>query len=214
MTACSCNTLKHIVSAPSADHSANIPWVTHAEQEGLVSPEGAGSPTQASMGARENGLERADGMSVPQGMNAYLLGAAPHARDGTGVTDSLRETGSCAGMEGAVGGINSAANSTLYSAQPRGYPVGQSKVFRDLSSGMVTANLGSHSLVSNLFSLPAPAYAGAVPTGASSNAPTAAARTRSAPVARERVGQIPLFEINVWLTMKPDLSRRARFHQS
>ncbi len=57
-------------------------------------------------------------MSIPWGMNAHLLGATPHARDGTGVTGSLRETGGCPGMEWAVGGVTSAADSTLYNAPP------------------------------------------------------------------------------------------------
>ncbi len=65
-------------------------------------------------------------------------------------------------MEGAVGGITSAANRTLYSAPPRGHPVGQPIIFGDLSSGTVTANLGLHSGVPNLFDLPAPVYAGTV----------------------------------------------------
>ncbi len=45
-------------------------------------------------------------------------------------------------------------------------------------------NLGSQSGVPNLFSLPAPVYAGTVLGGAPNTAPTAAARARSAAAAR------------------------------
>ncbi len=124
-------------------------------------------------------------MSIPQGMTTHLLGATPHAGDGTGVTGGLRETGGCPGMGGgAVGGVSSAAHSTLYNAPPRGYPVGQPIVFGDLSSGAATADLGSHSGVPNRFGLPAPVYTGTVLAGAPSIAPTAAASARSAPAAR------------------------------
>ncbi len=68
--------------------------------------------------ARENGCEHADNVSVPWGVNAHLLDATPHAGDGTGVTGSLRETGSCPDMEGAVGGVTSTAHNTFYSAPP------------------------------------------------------------------------------------------------
>ncbi len=49
---------------------------------------------------------------------------------------------------------------------------------------MVTVNLGLHGGVPNLFSLPAPAYAGTVPAGTPSTAPMAAACVKSAPAAR------------------------------
>ncbi len=57
-------------------------------------------------------------------------------------------------------------------------------IYGDLSSGPVTTNLGSQRGVPNLFGLPAPVYAGAVPAGEPNTAPTAAARARSAPAAR------------------------------
>ncbi len=48
----------------------------------------------------------------------------------------------------------------------------------------MTVNLGLHSGVPNLFGLPAPVYVGTVPGGTPSTGRTAAARARSAPVAR------------------------------
>ncbi len=54
---------------------------------------------------------------------------------------------------------------------------------RDLSSGAVTANLGSQSGVPNLFGLRAPVYAGTVPAVAANTVPTGVARARSAPAA-------------------------------
>ncbi len=87
-------------------------------------------------------------------------------------------------MEGSVGGVTSTAHNILYSAPSCRHPVGQPVRFRDLSSGVVTANPGSHSNVPNLFSLPAPVNAGIVLAGAPNTAPTAAARTGSAPAAR------------------------------
>ena len=117
-------------------------------------------------------------------MNAQALGAAPHAGDGTGVSGGLRETGGCSGMEGAVGGVTSTAHNTLYSALLCRHCVGQPIIFRDLSSGAVTANLGSHSGVPNLFRQPAPVYVETLPAGAPSTAPTAAVYARSAPAAR------------------------------
>ncbi len=72
----------------------------------------------------------------------------------------------------------------LYSTPPRRHPVGQPIVFGDLGSGVVTANLGLHSGVPNLFGLLAPVYAGTVPAGAFSTTPAAAVHVRSAPAAR------------------------------
>ncbi len=78
----------------------------------------------------------------------------------------------------------STTHNTLYSAPPHRHPVGQPTVFGDLSSGAVTANLGSRSGVPNLFGLPAPVYAGTVPAGAPNTVPVAAALEKSAPAAR------------------------------
>ncbi len=80
--------------------------------------------------------------------------------------------------------MTSTAHNTLYSAPFRRHPVGQPIVFGDLGSGAVTANLGSHSGVTNLYGLPAPVYAGTVPVGVSSTVPTAAVCTRSALASR------------------------------
>ncbi len=165
------NTLKYAVSAPSTEHSATIPEISGSGREGLVSPAGAGSPTLASV-------------SIPRGIIAHPLGIVSQARNGARMTDSPRATEGCSGIEGAVGGVASAAHHALYSAPPRRHPVSQPIVFGDLSSSAVTVNLGSQSGLPNLFGLPAPVYAGTVPDVASNTAPTAAARTRSAPTAR------------------------------
>ncbi len=103
---------------------------------------------------------------------------------GDGVTDSLRETEGCSSIEGAVGSVASTAHNALYSALPHTRPVGQPIVFRDLGSGVVTANLGLQSGVPNVFGLPAPVYAGMVPAKAPNTVPTVAACTRSAAAAR------------------------------
>ncbi len=144
------------------------------DQESLTPLLGDGSPTEVSVSAHESLCERADSVSVRQGVNVHLLGATPHAGDGIGVTGGLREAGGCPSMEGAVGGVTSTAYNTLCSAPPRGHPVGQPIVFGHVSSGAVTANLGSHSSVPNLFGLPAPVYTGTVPAGVPSTTPTAA----------------------------------------
>ncbi len=139
-----------------------------AGREGLVSPAGTGSPTQASM-------------SAPRGVRVRPLGTVSKADHGVRMTDSLRETEGCSGIEGAVCGVIRPAHNTLCSAPPHRHPVGQPIVFRDLINGAVTSNLGSHSGVPNLFVMPAPVYAGPVPAVASSTTPTAAARARNAP---------------------------------
>ncbi len=212
-TVCSGSTLKHTVPAPSADHSANVPRGACTDKEGLASPAGAGSPTPVSVSTRENGCEDIDGVSVPQGMNVHPLGATPHAGDGTGVTGGLREAGGCHGLEGTVGGVTSTAHTTLYSTPQREYPVGQPMVFGDLSSGMVTANLDLPSSVPNLLGLSAPAYTGTVQTGAFRTCPSSAARARSAPAARvDKSGSETA--LRDWLTMRPDLGRKARFRRS
>ncbi len=72
----------------------------------------------------------------------------------------------------------------LYSTPPRRHPVSQPIIYGDLNSGTVTINLGSQSSVPNLFGLPAPVYAGTVPSGASYTTPMAAVSARSAPAAR------------------------------
>ncbi len=136
------------------------------------------------MSAHENECERTNSVSVPQHMNTHFVSATLHAGDGTGVTGSLLETGGCLGVKGAVSGVTSSAHSTLYNTPLQGYPVGQTIVFGDLSSGTMTTNLGSQSGVPNVFSMSAAAYAGTMPAGVPSTAPMAAARARSAPAAR------------------------------
>ncbi len=61
------------------------------------------------MSGPENERECTDSMNVSRDMNTNLLGATPHAGDGTGVTGSLRKTGSCHFIERTVGGTTSAA---------------------------------------------------------------------------------------------------------
>ncbi len=121
-TVSSGNTLKHAVSAHSAEHIATVPRGMCAGQEGLVFLAGTGSSTQAGVSVRENGRECVDGVNVPRGISAHPLGAVPHAGDSAGVTDSLRETGGCSGMEGAVSGVTSSANNTPCSAPPCRHP--------------------------------------------------------------------------------------------
>ncbi len=72
------------------------------------------------MSARESELEHADSLNVPQDINTHLLSATPYAGDGAGVVGSLRETGSCPCVEGAVGGVTSVAHSTLFNAPLEG----------------------------------------------------------------------------------------------
>ncbi len=91
-TVCSGNTLKHAVSAPSADHSASALQSPHADKESLSSWLGACSPTHQSAGFHENGREHADSMNILQNVNAHPLSGTPHTGDGTEVTDSLRVT--------------------------------------------------------------------------------------------------------------------------
>ncbi len=165
ITVSSGNTLKHAVSAPSAEHSSGSGW------EGPVSPAATGSPTPASV-------------SVPRGMSTHPLGIVFQDGDGARMTDSPRVTKSCSGIEGVVGGVASAAHYALYSAPPRRHPVGQPIDFGDLDSGTMTTNLGSESVVPNLFGLPAPVYARTVLAGAPNTTPMTAACTRSAPAAR------------------------------
>ncbi len=67
------------------------------------------------MSAHENGREHVDGVNAPRGMSTHPLGAVPQAGDDAGMTDSLRETGGCFGIEGAVGCV-SALSPTLSTA--------------------------------------------------------------------------------------------------
>ncbi len=114
MTVCSGNNLKHAVSAPSTEQSNNIPQRAHADKESLASREGADSPNNASVNIHETGHERTDGANVPWGVNMHLLGDTPHNGNGTKVTGKNWETGSCPGVEGAVGGATSTANSAFF----------------------------------------------------------------------------------------------------
>ena len=141
-----------------------------------VSPLGTGSPTPISV-------------SIPKGMTAHPLGTVSHTGDGARMTDSHRVTKGCSGIEGAIGGLASAAHHALYSVPLREHPVSQPIIYGDLNSGTVTKNLGSQSGVPNLFGLPAPVYAGTVPAGEFNTAPMGAACARSAAVARaDKIG--------------------------
>ncbi len=164
------NTLKHGVSAPSTEHSAAVLAGGGSGQEEPVSPLGAGSPTPVSV-------------SVPMGSSAHPLGVVSHAGDGARMTDSPRVTKGCSGIEGAVGGLASAAHPALYSVPPCRNLVSQPIIYGDLNSGPVTMNLGPQSGMPNLFGLPAPVYTGTVLAGAPNTAPKAAACARSTPAA-------------------------------
>ncbi len=167
-----------------------------------VSPLGTGSPTPISV-------------SIPKGMTAHPLGTVSHTGDGARMTDSHRVTKGCSGIEGAIGGLASAAHHALYSVPLREHPVSQPIIYGDLNSGTVTKNLGSQSGVPNLFGLPAPVYAGTVPAGSPNTTPTAAEHAELLlHPGSTRVGQKLLFETNVWPTMRPGLGRKVRFHRS
>ncbi len=118
-------------------------------------------------------------------MSAQPLAMVSHPGDGAKVTDSPRVIEGCSGIQGAVGGLASAAHHALYSVPPCRHPVSRPIIYGDLNSGPVTMNLVSQSGVPNLFGLPAPVYAGTVPAGALNTAPKAAACARSVPVARD-----------------------------
>ncbi len=80
-------------------------------QGGLVSLAGTGSPTQASV-------------CVPRGMSTHPLDAVSQAGDGAKMTDSVRETEGCSGINGVVGDVASTAHKALYSAPPHRPHVG------------------------------------------------------------------------------------------
>ncbi len=109
-------------------------------------------------------------MSVPRGMSAHPLSIVSQAGVGARMTDSPRVTEGCSGIEGAIGGLASAAQHAVYSVPPRSHPISQAILYGDLNSGAVIMNLGSQGGVPNLFGLPAPVYAGTVPSGAPNTA--------------------------------------------
>ncbi len=129
-TVSSGNTLKHAVSAPSAERSSTILAGGGSGRDDPVSRSGAGSPTPASV-------------SGPRGISVHPLGIVSHAGDGTKMTDSPMVTEGYSGIKGAVGGLASAGHHTLYSVPPRRNLVSQPIIYRDLKSGPVTMNLGS-----------------------------------------------------------------------
>ena len=156
---------------PSTEHSAAVLAGGGSGRDGPVSPLGAGSPNTISV-------------SVPMGASALTMGVTPKAGDGVQMTDSQKVTRGCPVIDGAMGGSANAGHHVLYSAPPPRNPISQPIIYRDLSSGPVTTNLGSQSGVPNLFGLSVPVHAGTVPAGATNTVPTAAARARSAPAAR------------------------------
>ncbi len=165
------STLKHAVSAPSAEHSAAVLAGGSSGRDEPVAPLGAGSPTTLSVNAS---------MSA----RAIPSGVVSHTENGVQMTDGQGVTQGYSGIDGAMSGSASAGHHVLYSVPPHRNPISQPIIYRDLSSGPVTTNFGSQSGVPNLFGLPAPVYAGVVPAGASNTTPTAAACARSAPAAR------------------------------
>ncbi len=106
---------------PSAEYSAAILAGGGSGREEPVSPLGAGSPTPASV-------------SVPKGANEHPLGILSHAEDGARMTDSPRVPKGCSGIEGAVGGLASAAHHALYSVPLRRHPVSQPVIYGDLKT--------------------------------------------------------------------------------
>ena len=112
-TVTSGNTLKHAVSAPSAEHSASscpepLPAVlagSGSGQEEAVSPLGAGAPTTVSI-------------SAPMGSSMQPLSVVSLAGDGAKMTDSPGDTKGCSGVEAAVGGLASAGHHALHSVPP------------------------------------------------------------------------------------------------
>ena len=99
------------------------------------------------------------------------------------MTDSQRVIQGCPVIDGAIGGSANAGHHVLYSVPLPRNPINQPIIYEDLR-GPVTTNFGSQGCVPNLFSLPAPVYAGTVLAGAPYTVPTAAALARSAPAAR------------------------------
>ncbi len=165
------NTLKHAVSAPGAEHSAAVLAGGGSGRDEPVSPlVDSGSSTTISV-------------SVPMGASALPSGVVSQAGSGVQMTNSQGMSKGCSGIEGAVGGLANGGHHALYSVPPHRNLISQPIFYRDLSSGPVTANFSSQGGMPNLFGLPAPVYAGTVPSGASNTAPTGAARARSAPAA-------------------------------
>ncbi len=105
-------------------------------------------------------------------------------------------------MEGAVGGVTSAAHNTLCNVPPRGHPVGQPIVFGDLSSDTVTGNLA---LCPTCLACLLQLTLGQCQLG---HLALLQRLQRTLEVLLRpgltRVGQTPLFETNVWLTVNPD----------
>ncbi len=170
-TVTSGHTLKHAVSAPSAEHSVAVLAGSGSGRDEPVSPLGAGSLTTTSV-------------SVPMGAIALPSGVVSQAGKGVQMTDRQGVIKGCSGIDGAVGGMASAGHHALYSVLPPRNPISQPIIYGDLSSGPVIMNFGSQGGVPNLFGLLAPVHAVTVPAGASNPAPTAAECARSAPAAR------------------------------
>ncbi len=207
------NTLKHAVSAPSDEHSATIPRGAYTGWERLVSPVGTGSLTQAGVSSPENGRERVVGVSVSRGVSSHPLGAVFQAGDGAGITESLRETEGCSGIEGAVCGVTSTTHNTLYSVPPCRHPVGQPIVFGDLGSGAVMRIWVRIAVCPTCLACLLQFMLGQCRLG--HPAPLQwlqHAQEVLLLLGLTRVGQKLLFETNVWLTMRPDLGRKVRFH--
>ena len=118
------------------------------------------------------------------GASVLTTSVTPTIGDGVHTTGTPRVYQGCSVADGAIGGSAIAVPNVLYRAPLPRNPISQPIIYGDLSSGPVITNLGSQSGVPNLFGLPAPVHAGAVPAGATNTIPTAAARARSAPAAR------------------------------
>ncbi len=104
------NTLKHAVSAPSAEHSAAILAGGGSGRDEPVTPLSAGSPTTISV-------------STPMGMTVHPLGVVSQAGNSVKMTESQRVTKGCSGINGAV--ATSAGHHALYSVPPHRNPISQ-----------------------------------------------------------------------------------------
>ncbi len=120
-TVTSRNTLKHAVSAPSAEHSTAVLAGGGSGWDEPVTPLGAGSPTTVSV-------------NDPKGASVHPLGVVSQAENGVQMTDSPQGTKGCSGIEGAVGGLASTGHHALYSVPTHRNPVNQPIIYGDRNS--------------------------------------------------------------------------------
>ncbi len=182
-------------------HGAAVPVGGGSGREGLVSPAGAGSPTSASM-------------SVSRGVSTQPLGIVFQAGDGARMTDSHRATEGCSGIEGAIGGVDSAAHHALYSAPLRRHPFSQTNSLWGSEQWRYICKLPKAVCLTCLacllqFMLGQCRMWHLLPFQRLQCTPEVLVKPGST-----RVRQKPLFKINVWLTIRPNLCRKIWFHRS